>query len=106
MILYRPLMTFPGLGDCQEAYSPYPNALLSLRFIISVGKIIMADSQVEPGEVKEGDNMTMSKPRTPLSRSSAVSVCMKKLLLIKDHIVLLIVILKICPLFMHLHDFG
>lgn len=99
-------MTFPGLGDCQEAYSPYPNALLSLRFIISVGKIIMADSQVEPGEVKEGDNMTMSKPRTPLSRPSAVSVCMKKLLLIKDQIVLLIVILKICPLFMHLHDFG
>ena len=33
----------------------------------------MADSQVEPGEVKEGDNMTMSKPRTPLSRPSAVS---------------------------------
>lgn len=62
-----------GLGDCQEAYSPYPNALLSLRFIISVGKIIMADSQVEPGEVKEGDNMTMSKPRTPLSRPSAYS---------------------------------
>lgn len=47
----------------------------------------MADSQVEPGEVKEGDNMTMSKPRTPLSRPSAVSVCMKKLLLIKNQIV-------------------
>lgn len=79
MILHRRVMTFPGLGDCQEAYSPYPNALLSLRFIISVGKIIMADSQVEPGEVKEGDNMTMSKPRTPLSRPSAVSICMKQL---------------------------
>lgn len=64
---------FVGLGDCQEAYSPYPNALLSLRFIISVGKIIMADALVEPGEVKEGDNMSMSKPRTPLSRPSAVS---------------------------------
>ncbi|XP_048772983.2 transmembrane protein 232-like isoform X2 [Ostrea edulis] len=62
-----------GLGDCQEAYSPYPNALLSLRFIISVGKIIMADALVEPGEVKEGDNMSMSKPRTPLSRPSAFS---------------------------------
>lgn len=58
-----------GLSDCQEAYSPYPNALLSLRFIITVGKIIMADAEVEPGEVKEGDNV--SKPRTPLSRPSA-----------------------------------
>lgn len=58
-----------GLADCQEAYSPYPNALLSLRFIITVGKIIMADTEVEPGEIKEGDNV--SKPRTPLSRPSA-----------------------------------
>ncbi|XP_052078654.1 transmembrane protein 232-like isoform X2 [Mytilus californianus] len=57
-----------GLSECQEAYSPYPNALLSLRFIITVGKIIMADTEVEPGEIKEGDNV--SKPRTPLSRPS------------------------------------
>ncbi|CAC5393079.1 unnamed protein product [Mytilus coruscus] len=57
-----------GLSECQEAYSPYPNALLSLRFIITVGKIIMADTEVEPGEIKEGDNI--SKPRTPLSRPS------------------------------------
>ncbi|KAJ8297545.1 hypothetical protein KUTeg_024076 [Tegillarca granosa] len=58
-----------GLSDCQEAYSPYPNALLSLRFIITVGKIIMADSQIEPGEVKEADNL--SKTKTTLSRPSA-----------------------------------
>jgi len=31
----------------------------------------MADAEVEPGEIKEGDNI--SKPRTPLSRPSAVS---------------------------------
>ncbi|KAK3085879.1 hypothetical protein FSP39_009975 [Pinctada imbricata] len=62
-----------GLQDCQEAYSPYPNALLSLRFIISVGKILMADAQVEPGEIKEGDNV-ISKPRTPLSRPSAITL--------------------------------
>lgn len=57
-----------GLGECQEAYNPYPNALLCLRFIITVGKIIMADAQMDPGEIKEGD--TFSKPRTPLSRPS------------------------------------
>ncbi|XP_060065301.1 transmembrane protein 232-like isoform X1 [Ylistrum balloti] len=57
-----------GLGECQEAYNPYPNALLCLRFIITVGKIIMADAQMEPGEIKEGD--IFSKPRTPLSRPS------------------------------------
>ncbi|XP_041358680.1 transmembrane protein 232-like isoform X2 [Gigantopelta aegis] len=46
-----------GLQDCQEAYNPYPNALLSLRFIIEVGKIILADALIEPGEVKEGDRI-------------------------------------------------
>lgn len=46
-----------GLGECQEAYNPYPNALLSIRFIIEVSKIILTDAIVEPGEVKEGDNL-------------------------------------------------
>ncbi|GFS04933.1 transmembrane protein 232-like isoform X1 [Elysia marginata] len=46
-----------GLQSCQEAYNPYPNALLSLRFVMEVGKIILADSQLEPGDVKEGDRM-------------------------------------------------
>ncbi|XP_067661343.1 transmembrane protein 232-like [Haliotis asinina] len=46
-----------GLQDCQEAYSPYPNALLSIRYIIEVGKIVLADAIIEPGEVKEGDRM-------------------------------------------------
>lgn len=59
-----------GLQDCQEAYSPYPNALLSMRFIITVGKIIMADTQLEPGDIKEGDNMPQ---KSPLSRPSAKS---------------------------------
>ncbi|KAL5012806.1 hypothetical protein ScPMuIL_011357 [Solemya velum] len=59
-----------GLQECQEAYNPYPNALLSLRFIISVGKIIMADTQVEPGEIKEGDNVSK---QTSLSKPSAAS---------------------------------
>jgi len=61
----------PGLQDCQEAYSPYPNALLSVRFIITVGKIIMSDTQLEPGEIKEGDNVTMAR-KSALSRPSAV----------------------------------
>ncbi|WAQ97990.1 TM232-like protein [Mya arenaria] len=59
-----------GLQDCQEAYSPYPNALLSVRFIITVGKIIMSDTQLEPGEVKEGDNVVT---KSALSRPSARS---------------------------------
>lgn len=46
-----------GLQSCQEAYNPYPNALLSLRFVMEVGKIILADSQLEPGDVKEGDRL-------------------------------------------------
>lgn len=99
-------MIFLGFGDCQEVYSFYFNVFLFLRFIIFVGKIIMADFQVELGEVKEGDNMIMLKFRIFLSRLSVVSVCMKKFFLIKDYIVLLIVILKICFLFMYLYDFG
>lgn len=37
----------------------------------------MADAEVEPGEIKEGDNM--SKPRTPLSRPSNVSLMYENL---------------------------
>ncbi|KAK3577758.1 hypothetical protein CHS0354_017457 [Potamilus streckersoni] len=63
-----------GLSDCQEAYSPYPNALLSMRFIITVGKIVMADTLIEPGEVKEGDNVPHPKsPKSSYSRPSVVS---------------------------------
>ncbi|CAG5126547.1 unnamed protein product [Candidula unifasciata] len=36
-----------GLDDLQNMYSPYPNALLFLRFVIDVGKIILTESQVE-----------------------------------------------------------
>ncbi|XP_050415849.2 uncharacterized protein LOC126829773 [Patella vulgata] len=46
-----------GLRECQEAYNPYPNALLSLRFIIEVGKIILADTPIDGGSVKEGDQL-------------------------------------------------
>ncbi|KAL8558461.1 hypothetical protein ACOMHN_052278 [Nucella lapillus] len=56
-----------GLGECQEAYNPYPNALLSIRFIIEVAKIILADAAVEPGEVKEGDNVP-DAPRHDMDR--------------------------------------
>ncbi|XP_076467491.1 uncharacterized protein LOC143298525 [Babylonia areolata] len=56
-----------GLAECQEAYNPYPNALLSLRFIIEVAKIILADAVVEPGEVKEGDHLP-SAPKHDMDR--------------------------------------
>lgn len=59
-----------GLQECQEAYSPYPNALLSLRFIITVGKIVMSDTQLEPGEIKEGDNIRKSALSRPSARST------------------------------------
>ncbi|XP_053389979.1 uncharacterized protein LOC128552922 isoform X3 [Mercenaria mercenaria] len=59
-----------GLQECQEAYSPYPNALLSLRFIITVGKIIMSDTQLEPGDIKEGDNIRKSALSRPSARST------------------------------------
>ncbi|XP_060593523.1 transmembrane protein 232-like isoform X2 [Ruditapes philippinarum] len=59
-----------GLQECQEAYSPYPNALLSLRFIITVGKIIMSDTQLEPGEIKEGDNVRKSALSRPSAKST------------------------------------
>ncbi|XP_052278054.1 uncharacterized protein LOC127876689 isoform X2 [Dreissena polymorpha] len=63
-----------GLQECQEAYSPYPNALLSIRFIINVGKIIMSDAQLEPGEIKEGDNVTKSALSRPSAKSASTAL--------------------------------
>ena len=64
-------MSTAGLGECQEAYNPYPNALLSMRFIIEVAKIILADSAIEPGEVKEGDNVP-DAPKHDMERLESV----------------------------------
>lgn len=50
-------MNFIGLAGFQHIYDPYPNALLSLRFIIEVSKIILADAVIDAGEVKEADNL-------------------------------------------------
>ncbi|XP_013408487.1 transmembrane protein 232 isoform X2 [Lingula anatina] len=46
-----------GLPECQDAYNPYPNALLSLRYVIEVGKILVSDVLLDSGEIKEGDNI-------------------------------------------------
>ncbi|GFO10608.1 transmembrane protein 232-like isoform x1 [Plakobranchus ocellatus] len=61
-----------GLQSCQEAYNPYPNALLSLRFVMEVGKIILADSQLEPGDIKEGDRLPEA-PKHNLEELSLVT---------------------------------
>ena len=58
--------------ECQEAYNPYPNALLSIRFIIEVSKIILADAVVDPGEVKEGDNLP-DAPKHDMDQLETVS---------------------------------
>ena len=50
-----------GFADSQEAYSPYPNALLCLRYINEVGKMVIGECNTEAGEVKEGDNLTSVK---------------------------------------------
>ena len=55
---------FTGFADCQEAYSPYPNALLCIRFINEVGRMIIGDACLEPGEVKEGDARSRTNTRT------------------------------------------
>lgn len=49
--------TVVGFGECQSAYNPYPNALLCLRYINEVGKMIIGDFSVDAGEIKEGDNV-------------------------------------------------
>ncbi|XP_077996992.1 uncharacterized protein LOC144450269 [Glandiceps talaboti] len=50
-----------GFMECQEAYSPYPGAHLSLRYISEVGKMIIGHQQVDPGEVKEADKTADDK---------------------------------------------
>ena len=39
------------------AYNPYPNAMLCLRFINEVGKMVIGDCNTEAGEIKDGDNV-------------------------------------------------
>ncbi|CAH1789866.1 unnamed protein product [Owenia fusiformis] len=46
-----------GFGESQDVYSPYPNALLYVRFINEVGKIIIGDANLDAGELKEGDKI-------------------------------------------------
>jgi hypothetical protein len=45
-----------GFADSQEAYNPYPNALLSLRYITEVGKMVIGDSFMDADEVKEAES--------------------------------------------------
>lgn len=53
LIDYRYTGSYTGLQDYQEAYSPYPNAHLCLRYVIEVGKVIFLDDDIDPGEMKE-----------------------------------------------------
>ena len=46
-----------GFSESQEAYKPYPNALLCIRYISEVGMMIVGDCNTEAGEMKEGDNL-------------------------------------------------
>ena len=56
-----------GFTDCQEAYNPYPNALLCIRYINEVGKMIigLATGVLDPGEIKEGDPGIMLQGTQP-----------------------------------------
>ncbi|XP_064599002.1 uncharacterized protein LOC135465646 isoform X2 [Liolophura sinensis] len=82
-----------GLKDYQDAYRPYPNALLSLRFVIAVGKIILSDLDLVTAQAKEEksssdqpDQEKGSKPQTvhkerqklPVSASSTRKVTTPK----------------------------
>ncbi|KAF6037490.1 TMEM232 [Bugula neritina] len=75
----RLYMYLDGLNEYQEAYSPYPNAHLCLRYIIEVGKVMFLDDDLDPGEVKETENVQMrshftkSATSQPRSNVSAVS---------------------------------
>ena len=51
------LIVIVGFAESQEAYNPYPNALLSIRYINEVGKVILSDIVPDPGDVKEGDEI-------------------------------------------------
>lgn len=52
-----------GLPDYQEAYSPYPNAHLCMRYVIEVGKVIFMDDDLDldPGEIKESADPEFEK---------------------------------------------
>lgn len=62
-----------GFADCQDAYSPYPNALLYIRYINEVGRMVIGDSHNEAGEIKEGDNLTPSQKDTATLTQTALS---------------------------------
>ncbi|XP_067942182.1 transmembrane protein 232-like [Watersipora subatra] len=66
----RLFMYLDGLGEYQEAYSPYPNAHLCLRYVIEVGKVILLDDDLDVGEVKE---MSGSQERSHFTQSSTAS---------------------------------
>lgn len=51
-----------GLKDYQDAYRPYPNALLSLRFVIEVGKIVLSDLDLVTAQVKEEEQSSSDQP--------------------------------------------
>ncbi len=52
------ILSDTGFAESQAAYNPYPNALLCLRYINEIGKMIIGDCNTEAGELKEGDNVT------------------------------------------------
>lgn len=54
-ILFHAVFVFLGLTEYQEAYSPYPNAHLCLRYVIEVGKVIFLDDDLDPGEMKDSE---------------------------------------------------
>ena len=54
-----------GFEECQETYNAYPDALLCIRYINEVGKMIVgtATGDLDPGEVKEGDHLSEASHR-------------------------------------------
>ncbi|XP_077867334.1 transmembrane protein 232-like [Saccoglossus kowalevskii] len=62
-----------GFSDCQEAYSPYPGAHLSLRYISEVGKMIIGDHKADPGEIKEADKIA-DEQAALLGKRSLISI--------------------------------
>ncbi|KAK6975714.1 transmembrane protein 232 [Biomphalaria glabrata] len=58
-----------GLQNFQQLYDPYPNALLSLRFVIEVGKIILADMTSATTELKEENKMSQKQNKEELSHT-------------------------------------
>ncbi|CAL1541252.1 unnamed protein product [Lymnaea stagnalis] len=61
-----------GLQDYQQLYSPYPNALLSLRFVTEVGKIILADIKLQSVGNNRGDNL-LNAPKHNMEELSLVT---------------------------------